>query len=165
MSELAINGTDRMYFSYGQFFVYDSSVKEPGLDWKEAHSRQGFARQETHVAFGTILEFGHALLRVFAGRMPPHDAFDRIVTVPLFVPSGVVHIDGVEEFEEVRTVNVEPGWYRLCAAQRVVESDAEETEEIGLYFMAGRVDESEVLVADEALDPPEPLLERAGTFS
>ena len=100
-----------LYFSYNQFLVFDRSVAtRPGLDWTEVHSKQGFARREKTVSFGTLLEFGHAEVAVHLGPYKPTNNHERVIEVPLEVPSGEVVIGGPEEAP--RTARYSRHWQR-----------------------------------------------------
>ncbi|MCI0561050.1 MAG: hypothetical protein MN733_21395 [Nitrososphaera sp.] len=88
------------------------------------------------------------------------EGHERVIAVPFFSPSGKVVVKGPEELPSDRRLVLEPGHYRLVAAQRVVSEDEEQ---IDFYFQ--QLDKlapcSEILVADDDLDPPVELLEEA----
>lgn len=153
----------KLYFSYNQFLVYDASVRLPACDWTEAHSAQGFARRESTVCFGSILEFGHADVTATLGCYKPRIGYERVIAVPFFVASGTVVVEGPEEAGPKRCFKANPGSYRLTAAQLVLLG-AEEAERIDLFFdeLEEPVPSSVIVVADAALSPPHPLLETAG---
>jgi hypothetical protein len=150
----------RLYFSYNQFMVYDQSVRLPGCAWTDAHSAQGFARRQSVVNFNTPLEFGYADVFISRNVYQPSEEFDRVIAVPFLVTSGKVVVEGPEETKPERNVALSPGNYRLVAAQRVT---GDEEEAIHLFFepLSNPLERSAVLVADEALYPPTPLLETA----
>jgi hypothetical protein len=149
-------------FSYNQFLVFDSSVELPGCAWTEEHHKQGFARQEQNVCFGTMLEFGYGDVAVYLGPCKGKDDHERVIEVPIQVSSGEIVIGGPEEYPEKYIVKLPKGHYRLVAAQAVTDDDREAIE---LYFE--KLDEplakSRVIVADGRLHPPNPLLENAET--
>ena len=151
----------KLYFSYSQFMVYDQSVRLPGLAWTDEHSAQGFARRESVVNFNTPLEFGYADVGVSQSAFEPGEEYERVIAVPFLVTSGKVIVEGPEETKPERNVALPPGNYRLVAAQRVT---GDEEEVIDLFFepLTKPLGRSAVLVADEALNPPSPLLETAG---
>jgi hypothetical protein len=151
----------RLYFSYSQFMVYDATVRLPGCAWTDGHSAQGFARRESVVNFGTLLEFGSARTTASVADYRRRDSDERVIAVPFLVVSGRVCVDGPEEIDIGRCVDLPPGDYRLVAAQRVVN---DEEQEIDLFFEARAtpLDCSAILVADAELQPPSPLLEVAG---
>ena len=60
----------RLYFSYSQFMVYDRE-HIPGCIWTDGHVAQGFARKESVVCFGTLLEYGHADVSATVGAYSP----------------------------------------------------------------------------------------------
>ena len=150
----------RLYFSYGQFMVYDESVRLPGCAWTDEHTAQGFARRESTVNFNTRLEFGYADV-VVASAYQRGEGYERVIAVPFLVTSGNVIVEGPEETEPKRKVTLPPGDYRLIAAQRVT---GEEEEAIDLFFelFSKPLERSSVLVADKALTVPNRLLEAAG---
>lgn len=148
----------RICFSYSQFQVFDSSVTLPGCAWTDEHYKQGFARREPNVSFGALLEFGHGDVAVHYGPYKPKDEHERVIEVPLEVPSGAVVIAGPEEFENEHIVRLAKGHYRLVAAQ-VVTGDDRETIELYVEKLDEPLAKSRIIVADEALRPPSPLLE------
>jgi hypothetical protein len=152
-----------LYFSYSQFFVYDASIQMPACEWTKAHSDQGFARREGTVAFGTLLEYGTAEVRVRICPYQPREEYERVIAVPFAVVSGKVIVDGPEETEtgRDRSFMLAAGEYRLVAAQRVT-GDENETIDLFLELLAKPLEQSTVLIADDALNPPMPLLETAG---
>jgi Competence protein J (ComJ) len=156
----ALLGPDKMYFSYNQFMVYDSGEKLPGSDWKDEHVSQGFARREFSIGFGTLLQFGHASVRVFIGSPAGIEEYERVVSVPLNVKSGDIRIEGPEEYPVERKILVSPGWYQVIVAQ-IAKSD--EVEQIDIYLKSISSDSggSSVILADEGLNPPKILLESA----
>ncbi len=161
VSEAAIySGTT--YFSYSQFQVFDSEVKLPGCAWTDGHYKQGFARREPNVSFGTLLEFGHADVAVHLGPYKGNDDHERVIEVPIEVSSGEVVVGGPEEYPNKHIVKVPKGHYRLVAAQTVT---GDEREAIDLYFerLAEPLARSRIVVADDVLDPPSPLLESVET--
>ncbi|MCI0527497.1 MAG: competence protein ComJ [Nitrospira sp.] len=151
-----------MYFSYNQFMVSDETVKLPGCDWTDVHDKQGFARRLSTVSFLTILEFGTASVSVYLGPYVEREGYERVIAVPFFSPSGKVVIEGPENHPAPleQRLRLQPGHYKLFAAQQVVDEDAELIE---LYFhwLDEPAEKSEILVADEELEPPETLLEKA----
>jgi hypothetical protein len=152
----------RLYFSYSQFDVYDQNIRLGGCAWTDEHTAQGFARRESIVNFGTLLEFGYADVVVRRSSYEPRDDYERVIAVPILITSGRVIVHGPEETETGRERNfaLPPGHYRLVAAQRVTGDDEEA---IDLFFepVTQPLEQSEVLVADDALDPPTPLIETA----
>ena len=148
----------RMYFSYSQFQVFDASIRRPGCAWTEAHSQQGFARRENNAAFGTLLDFGYARLRAYSGSYENTAQDQRVIEIPMRIPSGAVIVGGPEEFENARRLTLASGDYRLVAAQRVVNEDQEE---IDLFFekLVVPLAHSRIVIADAGLSPPETLLE------
>lgn len=160
MTTLSITLTPDLCFSYSQFFVYEDLVRMPACDWTESHSHQGFARRQGVVAFGTLLEYGIAKVLVHFGHYQSRAGHQRVIAVPFAVSSGRVIVDGPEETEtgRRRSFPLEPGNYRLVAAQRVT---GDEEEAIDLFFdrLTKALERSAILIADDALDPPSPLVE------
>jgi hypothetical protein len=87
--------------------------------------------------------------------------------VPLRADSGKIHVGGGPEDLPGRSVKIPPGDYRLVCAQSVIGSETDPDPQkrrrmkIDLYFepMATPLKESRIVVADEDLHPPSPLLE------
>jgi hypothetical protein len=159
VNEVAIYSAT-IYFSYGQFQVFDSSVRLLGCAWTEGHYKQGFARRELNVSFGTMLEFGHGDVAVYLGAHQEKDNHERVIEVPIDLSSGEVVIGGPEEYPNKHIVEMPKGHYRLVAAQMVTDDDREA---IDLYFekLAEPLAKSRIVVADDALDARSPLLETA----
>jgi hypothetical protein len=132
----------RIYFAYSQFQVFDKAALA-GHQWTQGHFDQGFARTGRSVSFGT-------------------DEHARVIEVPFEVSSGEVVVGGPEEFpvKPERVFQLPKGHYRLVAAQAVTDEDQEK---IDLYFekLAEPLTKSRIVVADDALNPPSPLLETA----
>jgi competence protein J (ComJ) len=147
-----------IYFSYGQFYVFDRAVNLPGCVWTEPHYKQGFARRERNVSFGTLVEFGHGDVTVYLGPYKGRSNYERVIEVPIEVLSGEVVVGGPEEHPNQHIVKLPGGYYRLVAAQTVTGDDREA---IDLYFekLAKPLAHSRILVADHVLDPASPLLE------
>jgi hypothetical protein len=149
----------RLYFSYRQFHISDKNVRFSGCTWTEEHSAQGFARHNSAVNFGTILEFGEADVTVNQSEYKPSDQYERVIAVPFLVTSGTINIEGPES-NEPRSFSLAPGNYRLVAAQRVLGDDEEA---IDLFFERLEVlpAKSEIIKKDDALNPPTRLIETA----
>ena len=150
-----------IYFSYGFFMVYDSADDNPVFDWTDAHVRQGFARSDTAVCFQSLVEFGDAEVRIFKTgfeRQPDHV---RAIQVPIRIASGSVGVEGPEDFGEGARLTIEASTYLLAAGQ------TKESRRIDLYFQATDflLGESSILLQDDELDPPSPLLERCHPIS
>lgn len=150
----------RIYFSYGQFQVFDSSVRLPGCAWTEGHYRQGFARRQANVCFGTLLEFGHGDLSVFLSPYRDRVDYERVIEVPFEVLSGEVVVGGPEEYPNRHRFGISKGHCRLIAAQKVTSDDRET---IDLYFeeLVEPLEKSRVITADDSLNPADPLMESA----
>jgi hypothetical protein len=148
----------RFYFSYYQFLVFDGSVKRPGCAWTEAHFAQGFARRRENVSFRTLLEFGYGDLAVRLGPYAAGIQHERVIEVPLEVRSGEIMIAGPEEMGSEQILDVPIGHYRLTAAQRV-SGDDREVIDLYLEWLAEPITRSRIIVADDALRPPSPLVE------
>jgi|ERR1039458_2679254 hypothetical protein len=160
MKQSMINLQPDMHFSYSQFFVYDKSVVTPGCEWTKAHSDQGFARRDSSVAVGTLLEYGTAKVVVVMCPYKPQEEYERVIAVPFLVCSGKVVVDGPEEADIGRTFALPSGNYRLVAAQQKL-GDKEEVIHLFCESVMKPLEQSEVILADEALSPPTPLIETA----
>jgi hypothetical protein len=110
-----------MYFSYSSFFVYDDGLKTtPACLWTDAHGRQGFARRENHVQFGTLFEFGYADLAVYLSPYQARPEHRRVIEVPLEVASGrVIVLGGPDDLPGRRLTLAVAAHYALVAAQAV----------------------------------------------
>jgi hypothetical protein len=156
--QLDLSDKSTLQFSYGQFLAYDQSESEPGSLWTDRHIAQGFVRRSKSLGIGTLVQFGSATVRTFSGTPSSIDDYDRVISVPIELPSGILCIEGPEEYPIQRSINVVPGVYRLVAAQSLV-SDTELGIDIFLESLAETTANSEILKADETLETSGPLLE------
>jgi hypothetical protein len=149
-----------VYFSYGQFMVFDRSVKLPACGWTEAHFAQGFARRDSAVCVRALEEFGDATIRVRMGSYVASDQHARVIAVPFAVTSGKVAVAGPEADESQGAFELLPGSYRLVIAQTAI---GDQREEIDLFFAPSTSAEphSEIIMRDDELNPPSPLVETA----
>jgi hypothetical protein len=151
----------RIVLAYSQFLVFDKEAPA-GHRWSQGHYDQGFARTGRSVSFATPLEFGRGDVLVHLGPYEGRDEHTRVIEVPFDVSSGEVVVGGPEEFpvKPERVFHLPKGHYRLVAAQAMTD---EEQEEIDLYFekLAEPLATSRIVIADEAMRPPTPLLETA----
>jgi hypothetical protein len=151
-------------FAYSQFMVFDEAVNNPGCAWTEAHSAQGFARRDSVVSFGTLLEYGRANITISQDSYQPRGEYVRVFAVPFLVTSGKVMVCGPEEANDPsKRIDIPPGNYRLVAAQRLT-GDENDEQSFDLFFESIMIPltRSAILIADDALDPPTPLLETVG---
>jgi hypothetical protein len=99
---------------------------------------------------------------VHLGPYEGRDEHTRVIEVPFEVSSGEVVVGGPEEFpvKPERVVQLPTGHYRLVAAQAVIDEDQEK---IDLYFekLAEPLATSRIIMADQVMRPPTPLLETA----
>lgn len=153
-------------FDYNQFLVYDISVESPECEWTEKHCSQGFARRQSTVCVGTILQYGQARIAVVLGPFVEKQGYERVIAVPFFSPTGKIIIGGLMEIYIAHVVFCPRGHYKLYVAQSVSDG-SDDVEDIDVFFSPQEVpcQRSEVLIADEGLEPPEPLLEDAGTLA
>lgn len=151
----------QMYFSYSQFMVYDGETKQPGCAWLDAHFNQGFARRETVANFRTLLEYGDARLRIWDGPFAGGE-YDWVILVPLFLPSGVLRVEGPEEPSSATpSINVASGYYELWCGQKSLDEDKQD---IDLFLRAcpAPLVSSRIVINDGSLDDKTPFLEEAG---
>lgn len=159
---------EKVYFSYRQLLVYDRAISLPGCAWTPTHSAQGFARRDSVLCFNTLMAFGTARLGIYYFPYIEKSYYDRVISVPFGVVSGEIEIAAPDDCAPYRKIEMPIGEYRLTCAQYIsssqeaVENDEGE-EVIDLYFEAldKPLEKSEILVADETLNPPAVLLETA----
>jgi len=149
-----------MYFSYWQFFVFDAAETIPGGIWTDRHDVQGFARRESTVCIGTMLQFGSADVHWAPRGYQDLPDYSRVIEVPLYCPTGRVVIEGPEEMNSGREVRVCPGHYSLTVAQRVIDDQREDVY-LNLNMVPAPLRQSRILVADEGLSNVDDLLETA----
>lgn len=140
--------------------MFDATIEHPGCEWTDEHVAQGFARRESVVNFGTLLEFGSAELNVSFCAFEPREEYERAIAVPFRVLSGWIEVSGPDEVGVGRKFTVPSGNYRLVAAQYIVD-DEEEVIDLFLEALAEPSERSAILVADELLDPQAMLVETA----
>lgn len=158
LQALEISGPDMVRYSYNQVVVFDDSESAPGSLWNDEHWSQGFARREKTVSFATLEQAGKASVKVLLGWPNDLRSAARVIAVPLQVPSGTLHIEGPEEYPAFRAVNVKPGTYMVALAQK---SDGAGNLTFELFLDKRTEERSRILKADDALNPPENLMETA----
>jgi hypothetical protein len=160
MKNTLISMSPLLYFSYNQFMIFDASERLPGCVWTDKHVAQGFARRESTVNVGTLLEFGQAAISMAIGQYLPQEKYERVIAVPFECTSGTICIEGPEETEVERSHGLSVGHYRLVIAQSITGSD---NELVDIYFEPRSTPTflSEILVLDQMIDPPDQLVETA----
>ena len=100
--------TSEIDFSYGQFNVYDKGVRLPGCRWTKRHYSQGFARRPRNAAFRTLLEYGLADVPLSLAHLPKtyRKTYQRVISVPIETPSGLLVVAGPEDLEEAQRFEV-----------------------------------------------------------
>src|SRR6185295_13222807 len=106
------NYYERLYFSYGQFMIYDQCVEVPGCDWTQDHVDQGFARRDSTICVGALFEFGYADATVWFCAYEQSEEDERVIEVPFTVQSGKVVVEGPEESRE-RCFAIDAGYYKV----------------------------------------------------
>lgn len=153
-----------LYFSHGQFSIYDRQSELPGLLWTGRHYSQGFAKRDSNVSFRTLCQHGLADVVVTFHEYEPTDEYERVISVPFRVITGPIAVEGPEEVNLVkRDFVLPPGDYRLVAAQ-AHSSEPGKAERISIFLWKvenSPLRSSEILRADRELDPIRPLLESA----
>lgn len=161
-SEIVLN--PELLFAYSQFYVYDRPTRSTIPQWTDGHVKQGFTRGPRGIAVGTLMEWGEATVRVHFAAPVSLDGFERVIAVPIEIASGELRVDGPEEYEFDRGCALARGHYRLVIAQRLLDCDEENDwgqEDIHLFLERrdAPLEHSEILIADPAFDPPDPLIE------
>ncbi len=160
MNNQVVTLSPDLYFSYNQFFVYDKELGNGASEWNEVHSRQGFARREQAIAMGTLCEYGTAKVSVHLTHFATPNKYERVIAVPLLTKSGSISVDGPEEYPLERSCPVANGHYRVVIAQHVTGENSENID-IFLEKLEKSKETSEIIVADESLNPSDKLLETA----
>ena len=117
LNELQLTGPRSLYFSYGQIIAYDSGEQEPGSIWTDQHINQGFVRRPHTVGIRTLTQEGTATVTVVRAEPASLDVYDRVISVPIELPSGLLRLEGPEEYPVERFAKVGVGVYRLTLCQ------------------------------------------------
>lgn len=150
--------TFQVNVSYSQIAVFLEGMEQPFNDWTDKHVEQGFAWRPGSVSFRTLDEAGamEVTTDIPSGYQNNSEA-TRIIAVPFRVPSDT-RVE-VASIADNRPLDIPPGEYRL-----IFENGREAASAMWCRLMFERVDEPvspEVLRADDALSPSEPLLMHA----
>lgn len=159
-------GSFEMAFSHGQFLLFDATVAVPECEWTDDHTSQGFARRESAICLGSILQDGVASVRVFHGSYSPQREYQRVIANPFTSPSGRIIVNGLMEMYISRLVQLRPGYYRVYTCQALDDAH-DEHELIDLFFFPEEQPshQSEIIIADEGLSPPSVLVEEAAEMT
>jgi len=158
IESLELSNTNTMQYSYGQFLVYDQYESEPGSLWSDQHIAQGFVRRRRALGVSTLTQHGKATVRTFLGSPDGLNGYDRVISVPIELASGILCIEGPEEYPIQRSIKVIPGSYRLVAAQTQV-SETELNIDVYIDHLVETDPKSKILKADELIQVSGPLLE------
>jgi hypothetical protein len=151
-----------LYFSFSQFLLFDSALTEPALEWSQEHSAQGFVRAESRVAVGSLLSHGIARARVFDEPPQGVGTYRRVIAVPMELTSDRVAFTNPDALpSEAVPVELPRGHYRVFVAQRLEEDGKRESVDVFFERLTEALTRSQIIVADDALDPPSCLLETA----
>ncbi len=120
--QVQLSGANTLYFSYGQVLVYDQSEPEPGSLWTDQHVAQGFVRRERALGIGMLTTQGNAIVRVFRGSPESLQSYNRVQSIPIVLNSGVLCIEGPEEYPIERQVHLPAGFYRIPSAAETSSS-------------------------------------------
>jgi hypothetical protein len=155
-------GSFELDFSHGQLLVYDVSVASPECEWTDEHTAQGFARRESALCLGTLLQDGTARITVFHGPWTRQQEYMRVIANPFSSPTGRIVVCGLMEMYIAHLVQLRPGSYRLYSCQ-YLEDSRDDHEVIDLFFLPEEhlSSQSEIILADERLSPPSKLVEQA----
>lgn len=160
----------KFYFGYSQFFVLDSKEDDYVFHWTDETFAQGFARRSTAIGFRTLLEDGFVHLSIYLGGYSALTEYDRVIGVPIAVPSGRVAIKTCEGWEPIEA-QLNPGNYRVFCAQKLFREPSPiygETEEqlVDLFLeeLQQTSNTSQIIVADKSLSPPAVLVEWCDSF-
>lgn len=123
LKKLTIIGPEILDYSYGQMMAFDSSETLPGSHWTQQHYDQGFVRRQLSVAVRTLTEYGSATVSAFLGEPMSLEAYSRAISVPIEIPSGLLHLEGPDEYPNKRSVKVIPGCYFLLFCQAWISDD------------------------------------------
>lgn len=123
LKKLTIIGPEILDYSYGQVMAFDSSEPLPGSHWTQHHYNQGFVRREFSVAVRTLTEYGSATVSAYLGEPMSLDSYARAISVPIEIPSGILHLEGPDEYPIKRSVTLNPGCYFLLICQACISDD------------------------------------------
>lgn len=150
MRQIRLDGPESLYFSYGQLIAYDTTEQAPGSIWTDKHINQGFVRRPKCVGVCTLLKNGTARIAVFHGEPMPLEDYDRVLSVPINLPSGILHLEGPEEVTIHRSVSLSPGVFRIGFAQ-MLNSDANLRVDVFIKMIDEANPLSKLLKSDNAL--------------
>lgn len=155
-----MNQKFKIIIGYNQFLIFDESIMDVGHDWTEAHFNQGFARRSSAIGLRTLNEYSEANVNCFIGiPYSTMNQYVRVISTGFECISGKVVICGPEEVpgNSSQQLQVAPGSWKLTAAFYMLSL----IEHIDVFFENSHVPNlySEILLADAALSPVEPLIE------
>jgi hypothetical protein len=140
--------------SYTQLAVFDPALEKPFNDWRPEHVDQGFAWRPGSVSFGTLEESGPIDVQMRLASKPQALLAEtqRAMQVPFTVPeAGVVVVASIGGAKEV---DVPAGGYQLVFEHGI----ADDRMWARITLVREPSPRFAVLVADDELDPPDPLV-------
>lgn len=140
--------------SYAQLAVFDPALQDPFNDWRPEHVAQGFAWRAGSVSFATLEDGGRIDVQVRLASKSPTllPETRRAIQVPFRVPdSGAVEVASIAGGKQVE---VPAGEYLMVFEHGI----ADDRMWARITFVRDRSPRFAVLVADDALDPPDPLV-------
>lgn len=139
---------------HGQLDLFDPALEQPFNSWQLEHVMQGFAWRAESVSFRTLGSGETAIEIGVAERWAVRPDTRRAVLVPFRVgPSGAVRVASPEAH---RDIPMPAGRYALLFETHGDPAWA------GLTFVPDDATEARVLLADDGISPPDPLLMEAG---
>jgi hypothetical protein len=105
-----------------------------------------------------LTQDGTAAVRVFQGHPSLIEAYERVVSVPIELPSGALRLEGPEEYPIERSVVLKPGIFQLTVAQTINQHG-----QVCMDFFVEDVEEanprSKVLKSDDCISASDELSE------
>lgn len=89
----------KIYLSYSQICIFESSLSNPFNNWSDKSFNQGFSWRDRSVSFRTLLEEGNHLITIFINEPIPELDEDvvRAFKVPLDTSDGNIEIASISD--------------------------------------------------------------------
>jgi hypothetical protein len=151
-----MNNKFNLEFSYSQISVFQTNMIDPFNNWNDVHVLQGFSWRPNSVSFKTLSEYGDAEITIeLSDSIKISDGAIRSILVPFTVEEEIE----IASITDSVVIEIPKGEYGLIF--NAIPSTSNNSERYELIFVKSTFPEAKILIQDDELSPPSPLLMEA----